>query len=151
MLFEDKARVLYTRNPLEEVICQLRFPTILRITSEPPAKFQEAIRQQFPVLNERRDSPIKGLPAELRAIFPTELLGGASSVAFDFVSEDESLTASLTKDFLALSARKYERWEDFRKVLLDVWGAVCQEYKPAFISRVGLRYRNVIKPSQRSS
>ena len=48
MLFSDNTRHSYANSPLIEVICQLRFPTILSIGSTVPAQFQEAVRDEFP-------------------------------------------------------------------------------------------------------
>ena len=45
MLFSDRPRTHYEKAPLHEVICQLRFPTILSINSKEPADFQELIRK----------------------------------------------------------------------------------------------------------
>jgi len=45
----ESPRVIYASNPLVDVICQVRFPRILRIDSELPVAFQEAIRDQFPL------------------------------------------------------------------------------------------------------
>jgi hypothetical protein len=42
-LFPPSSRVVYRRAPLIEVVCQLRFPTLLSIESKPPADFQERI------------------------------------------------------------------------------------------------------------
>ena len=47
MAFPEVERVIYERNPLDEVICQLRFPAILKI-DEPPIAFQEQIRTRYP-------------------------------------------------------------------------------------------------------
>ena len=48
MLFAPYERYHYARSPLVEVICQLRFPTILSIGANEPAAFQEAVRRDFP-------------------------------------------------------------------------------------------------------
>lgn len=48
MLFSGHPRTLYRSAPTHEVICQLRFPTILSINNTEPADFQEAIRAEFP-------------------------------------------------------------------------------------------------------
>ena len=48
MLFSDHPRTHYRNAPAHEVICQLRFPSILTINSVEPADFQEAIRAEFP-------------------------------------------------------------------------------------------------------
>ena len=47
MLFSDRSRTLYRNAPVHEVICQLRFPTILSINSTEPADFQEIIRDEY--------------------------------------------------------------------------------------------------------
>jgi len=49
MPFPDSKRAFYGKNPLEEVVCQLRFPPILRIEVETPAVFQDKVRQVFPL------------------------------------------------------------------------------------------------------
>ena len=46
MLFAEYQRFRYARPQLMEVICQLRFPTILAIGAQEPAAFQEAIRHR---------------------------------------------------------------------------------------------------------
>jgi hypothetical protein len=43
--FPESERIIYAKNPLESVICQLRFPAILKISSEPPVEFQETLRK----------------------------------------------------------------------------------------------------------
>ena len=48
MLFSDHPRTHYRNAPAHEVICQLRFPSILTINSVEPADFQEAIRAECP-------------------------------------------------------------------------------------------------------
>lgn len=60
MLFGHYDRYQYAKSPLVEVICQLRFPTILSIGSQEPAAFQEAIRREFPATPSGRNSPLPG-------------------------------------------------------------------------------------------
>ena len=52
MPFPKKDRIIFTKNPLTDVICQLRFPSILKIDTEVPAKFQDKIRDVFPNFTE---------------------------------------------------------------------------------------------------
>ena len=47
-MFSDEPRCIYRNNQIAEVICQFRFPEILKIASDPPAAFQEAIRAAYP-------------------------------------------------------------------------------------------------------
>src|SRR4051794_24623667 len=110
MPFPETPRVIFERNPLAEVICQLRFPTILRIASEPPADLQERLRPTYPVF--RQEQPTLGVPAEL-----TEMVGELpmqlrTDTNYAFETEDGARTVSLTREFLAISERRYVRWEN---------------------------------------
>ena len=48
MLFSDQPRTHYGHPQLREVVCQIRFPSILAISAKEPAAFQEAVRHAFP-------------------------------------------------------------------------------------------------------
>ena len=64
-LFPPSPRVIYSKAPLVQVICQLRFPTLLSIESQPPVEFQERIRDHFPLL-EKVTNPLQTqLPPEV--------------------------------------------------------------------------------------
>ena len=52
MPFPTVDRVIYNKNPLDKVICQFQFPSILKIDSELPYSFQEAISKYFPIYSE---------------------------------------------------------------------------------------------------
>ena len=63
MLFAEYDRCQYARSPLVEVICQLRFPSILSIGAKGPAEFQEAVRREFPRYAARQEQlPPKIVP-----------------------------------------------------------------------------------------
>ena len=47
-MFSHETRCIYRKNQLAEVVCQLRFPEILKIETAVPADFQEAIRDEYP-------------------------------------------------------------------------------------------------------
>ena len=47
-MFSQEERCIYGRNMLLEVICQLRFPDILKIEAQEPYAFQDAIRGEYP-------------------------------------------------------------------------------------------------------
>lgn len=148
MPFPTSPRVIYKKNPLEQVICQLRFPTILRIDSELPVKFQERVRQEYPILREKNEISVR-VPPELAQLVqqaPIDLFR-SSKQAFDFVSADEQWVVGLTSGFLALTCHKYERWETFREHFLTPFQALIEDYSPTFFSRIGLRYQNVIRRS----
>ena len=62
MLFSDRPRAHYRNALVHEVICQLRFPTILTINTAAPADLQEAVREEFPRYAQRQEArpPLPG-------------------------------------------------------------------------------------------
>jgi uncharacterized protein (TIGR04255 family) len=139
MTFPESPRVLFELNPLVEVVCQLSFPSVLRIDSQSPAAFQDRVRAAFPVFVRQVVSPVQGLvPVEL-----ANLIGGGVA-SYQFASEDEQWRLTLSRDFLALSTSKYVDWADFKTRLQQPVAALLGEYQPAFFQRIGLRYRDVI-------
>lgn len=148
MTFPASPRVLYKKHPLERVICQLRFPPILRVDSEEPTAYQEAVRTEYPLYrDEQAVNLVPNLPPELAQIIKLSPVGAKSTVK-SFVSADEGWTIALSREFIALSTRRYERWEEFRRRLLSAVEPFEQIYKPSFYTRVGLRYTDVIQRSR---
>jgi uncharacterized protein (TIGR04255 family) len=140
----ESERVIYECNPLIEVVCQLRYPTILKVNSE-PVDFQEAIRDEYPYYEINKPQ----LPSDINKIieqtglpFPNEEMGHM------FKSEDEKWLLTLTKDFIALKSFEYKRYEDFKKRLKKIINVFQDIYKPSFYSRIGFRYQDLIIPSK---
>lgn len=121
------------------MICQLRFPSILSIATEPPARFQELVRSEYPIYE--RDS---GLALQLPDPATFSLPNPVDAVTHRFFTRDRSRQISLAPTFLALSEGSYTEWPHFRSQLEDALHALTQVYEPAFLSRVGLRYMDVI-------
>lgn len=136
MLFSDRPRAHYQNAPVHEVICQLRFPTILSINTTEPADFQEMIRGEFPQYV-RRQSPMppKVVAGRLEQQSPV--------TNYHFLSEDGRWKLNLTKDFISLSTLHYTDWETFARQLDKPLAAFIRTYQPAYFQRVGLRYINV--------
>lgn len=143
-LFPESDRVVFGVNPLVEVVCQFRFPAVLRIAAEVPSNFQERIRHHFPLFRTQT--------------FPTIFSGitgsphvpnvAGANVIHEFSSENNAWTVSLSSEYLALTTRQYQHWEDFLARLEQPLTALKEIYEPAFFSRVGLRYQDVIRRSQ---
>lgn len=149
MPFPDVQRVIYEKNPLDRVICQLRFPPILKIEKEIPAEFQDQIRQEFPRYREKEELALP-IPQQVQGELPSEFLRQAlpiQSKNYEFSSEDGKWTVNLTRNFIALTTRQYRRREEFQKRLTGPVAALCSIYKPAYFSRVGLRYVDIIRRS----
>jgi uncharacterized protein (TIGR04255 family) len=149
MPFPEAPRVIYRNNPLDRVICQFRFPPILRIDKEVPADFQERIRGDFPGFSEKKEVML-AMPRGIQKEFPPDLLRQMvpnESKNYEFTSEDGIWAVNLTRTFLALTTRKYKRRDDFKTHLKVPLEALVDIYRPAYFSRIGLRYVDIIKRS----
>jgi uncharacterized protein (TIGR04255 family) len=144
MAFPERARVIYKVNPLEEVICQLRFPPLLRIESETPVAFQERIRGRFPFYKRNIGLPVPPIITPGKGV---ELAIGPQQ-NYEFGSQDEHWTLALSGEFLTLTCKHYLRWEEFRETIGQCLAPFLEVYSPSFFVRIGLRYRNLIRRSR---
>lgn len=141
-MFENVPRTHYEKSQLLEVICQLRFPTILSISAKEPAEFQEAVRGAFPRYLVRQDQPapkMAGLGTPNPTIQPQQPV-----VNYNFISADGVWRLNLTNHFLALTCQKYPGWEEFARMLDRPLASFIKIYQPAYFERVGLRYMNAV-------
>ncbi|KAF3888834.1 MULTISPECIES: TIGR04255 family protein [Nostocales] len=141
MKLPNYERVIYEYNPLIEVIAQLRFPTILRITSQQPVDFQDSVRFDYPIFEASRNLPIPNELSNLLTQFSSNI---TNDLTYHFKSEDLSWQLSIDKDSITLVTTKYERYENFIKkfkIAVEIFEKI---YNPSFYSRVGLRYRDLI-------
>jgi uncharacterized protein (TIGR04255 family) len=146
MPFPDTPREIYRRNPLAQVICQLRFPPLLAITAHPPAEFQQRIRATYPYYKRVETTVIPQIAAALKTV-------GASlptSIRHQFTVTEEAgddgsiRTVTLDAGFLALTETDYTNWENFIRDFSVVRRAFEEIYEPADYIRIGLRYVNLI-------
>ena len=124
--------------PLREVICQVRFPIILRIAHEEPTELQERIRARFPVLEVER-----GVVIEMEGVKPGGRVGFPPP-AYRFHNQDRTRTVSLAPDFYALSTTAYRHWAEFADDLAYAADAVQEVYEIPYATRIGLRYINAL-------
>ena len=140
MLFSSRDRSHYDRSQLREVICQIRFPSILSIGSQEPADFQEAIRREFPRYAVKQDR----LPPKINMANGSPQVENQPPVTnYTFVSMDNKWKLNLTKDFISLSTLSYGGWEEFAQRLDLPLAQFIRLYQPAFFQRIGLRYINL--------
>jgi uncharacterized protein (TIGR04255 family) len=144
-LFPETPRCVFKHAPLAQVVCQLRFPPILAIEASVPAAFQDRIRGMLPLYERSTPSvlpqipQIGQLPAEI-----IQMLGASAATQHLFKTEDRATTLNLTTDAISLTTTKYPRWPSFRQLLSEPLRALIDIYKPAFFTRIGLRYSNAI-------
>ncbi len=139
-MFFDRDRYLYRKAQLIEVICQLRFPTILSISAREPVDFQEAIRRDFPQYQRLMEQP------------KPRLSGGSGNYRveeaqpitnYQFISADGKWKVNLTNSFVSLATHAYTTWEDMAAKLDLVLAQFIPIYQPAYFERVGLRFINI--------
>jgi len=150
MPFPKVVRVHYKKQPLDNVICQVRFPTILSIDTKKPSILQKKLYPQYIFFKEQNE-----------VIFDVRALGGPESnleqikgfsppevINYEFASEDNRWKVNLTRNFFSISTTSYSGWEDFKKKFSFVLKAFVEVYKPVLFTRIGLRYTDVIVRSK---
>jgi len=138
MAMNRTKRVIYEKNPLLEVIIQVRFPKILSINVKEPVDFQDAIRDKFPIYdvsleNEHEFTIGEGMP------FPS-IIQQQQHKNHNFITEDRTYKVNLTDGFIAFSTVNYTRWEEMLSCFENPMQQLISIYRPAFFERVGLRY-----------
>lgn len=124
--------------PLVRVLAQVRFPTIASIErADAVGPFQEKIRAQYPFLRQDRVQNITLAPLLAPAMEPPTSI-------WRFTKENalasEDWTIALTKDFVALEAKRYTSRDDFMSRLKDVLAAIKDTFQPPAVDRIGVRY-----------
>ncbi len=141
MTFPESERYVFEENPLEEVICQLRFPAILQIATKTPADFQDRIRDGYPLYTREEAQVLADIASVLG---PTQTPPLAEAVTHRFNADDNRQQLALAVNFLAVTDLDYVHWTDFRARIAAAVAALQGAYSPGFYSRIGLRYRDVI-------
>ena len=134
MHFEEFERVEYKNHILFEVLIQVRFPEIMRISQKEPIDFQEIIRKEgYPEFA----TGIRDLPSELEENTSTNKI-------FQFLSEEKDWKITLATDNIALTCNEnYRNYADFREKLEKVLQIFYEIYEPSYFTRIGLRHKNI--------
>lgn len=137
MPFPETKRVQYENSPLVEVLCQFRYPPILKIDTEIPGNFQELIRKDFPLFSEK---------LEIAYQLPNQLFGAQKNTSknYEFLDEHGKYKVNLTRTFISLSTRNYTDWDKFYSTLKPIVDGLSDIYSIPRFTRVGLRYVNLI-------
>jgi uncharacterized protein (TIGR04255 family) len=137
MPFPEIQRVIYGKNPLIEVVFQVRFPRFLTIETEPPSEFQKLVIAEFPIYEQRQ---IFQFTISLGQSERSDTQGKIHA----FQTADRHNTITLASDNLAVSCTRYERWENFVGLITKMLTAFHQTYRLPIFTRVALRYVDVV-------
>ena len=132
----DIERFKYEKQPLVEVIYQLRYPTILSINASDPVQFQDAIKKEYPFYRK--------IVQENEVVVNDVKRSVIKEINHEFISVNKTIKVNLTSSFIAISSLSYDQWENFRELIKFVRNVFEQIYHPTFYTRVGLRYKDVI-------
>lgn len=143
MIFPEKERVHYQKTPLKNVVCQLRFPTILDIDSTIPAKFQDKIRAEFPIYK-KSDSITKTVKINMTS----PQISSAINKRYGFFSEDKKTKIFLASNYMSMETEEYKCWENFWENLQLPLAALNNIYNPAFYTRIGIRYIDIFSKKE---
>lgn len=147
MRIEAYERVVYQYNPLAEVICQIRFGR----TEELSSPDRVLLRGKLAALGFSESREERAITHE----FTFDAADGKAALAktsrmpesllLHFSTSDNVWKATRAPDFIALTCLKYTSWDDFLGRLLKVASALSTVGSVADVSRIGLRYRDLIE------
>lgn len=143
MRIKQSPRVRYQKNPLIEVVAQVRFPRILELDEQLPSTFQKAIRSEYPLFEIQEELITISMQGQVKSL--TEEPRKQS--IYHFISADNAWRVSLTSEFIALTCTKYEKWELFEPRFINALEKIVELYGVTHISRIGLRYVDLIVKS----
>ncbi|HSG38643.1 MAG TPA: TIGR04255 family protein [Thermoanaerobaculia bacterium] len=121
------------RHFLRHMVCELRFPILLELAEQAPAKFQKAIRAEFPHFERKWDITVD--PATPSPVYETRYVFG---------SRDLKWSLTLKPSSLSLETLAYTRFSEFWRQLKTAFSHARRELDIPFLTRVGVRYINAI-------
>jgi len=139
--FAPEPRVLYSKAPLVQVTCQLKFPPLLALERGIPVGLQEQIRRRFPLLDRPLSVP---LPPPLPAQVVQAIRAQAGIAGWRFSTEDKRSVIALSSDLLVLTTTNYVTWGRFIQQWRQAFLALVELYSPSYFDQASLRYQDLI-------
>lgn len=140
MPFPEYKRVEYENNVLVGVIAQVYFPALLEIKQNIPDEFQKKVRKNFPLFEEFETT-------ELEVNEDQNDFKHNKGKVYTFENEDKDTKIILSHEYISIVTQNYINWEQFKPNIIHALNSLCEIYEIPFYTRVGLRYKNVVRPS----
>jgi uncharacterized protein (TIGR04255 family) len=119
--------------PLVRVIAQVRFPLVASIEKQEfIGPFQEAIRREYPILRQERESGI--------VLTPAGISDAQTKTVWRFLGAGDKWRVSLASGFIALETTSYSNRKEFLQRLETILFALHEHIKPGLADRLGIRY-----------
>ncbi len=127
------------QDQLAQVLCQIRFSTILRIRKDDEiVDFQEALRDRYPRYSKQQGMQVLITPAGIQQ-------QETPDAQHRFDDTEGKFTVVLAPDFVALETTQYTDIEDFATRIVELAQAVEDHFRPAEILRIGMRFINELR------
>lgn len=127
---------VYNRNPLENVVFQLRFHPILKIEDKIP-DFQECIRDEYPIYQIKKQKTLMFDPVG-------NIEGERQENRFQFLKEDKNSLITIGTVSLSIDELNHKSSKDLLKNAELALNSLVKVYSPIKTVRLGLRYINSI-------
>ncbi|MBT4121877.1 TIGR04255 family protein [bacterium] len=129
----------YTKNFLTDVIFKVDFPVILDLQDSPPKEFQNAIKEEYPILEPFQQFSFM---MDKESEEPPQNL---NRTIWKFMSKDKNRSIELSYQSLIIVFKDYQSYEDFREIIEKIMAIFNELYKNVIVDRIGLRYINQIE------
>lgn len=128
------------KQPLLFVLAEFRFPMIMQMEKFIP-ELQERFRSQFPYFEEQVSQEVKLQPQGIEVI---------SFKQWNFIDKARRKAIIVNHSRLICITSEYHRFNHFSEFCLDSIGVLKDIANPAFVERIGLRYADLISPTDQS-
>ena len=136
----DGVQKMYKKNFLTNVIFRIDYPQITEYSQELLKKFQEAIKSEFPILQESPGKIIEFSVGEDQKVeFKDKEL-----LKWTFFSKNKKRIASVEHNNMTLEFLEYDCFESLEKTLKTLLESLKNVFGEIISTRVGLRYVNQI-------
>lgn len=135
---EPPPEIHLSRSPLQRVVAQARFSSVLKIDNrDAVAAFQEEVRFDYPFFEQ---STVQQLHIDLSAGVPS--FRPLPATVWRFRSADLGDVLSLSTEAVTLEAKSYEGRSQFLTRWQKVLSLVQEVFSPQLSLRLGMRYVN---------
>jgi len=126
------------KQPLKLVLAEVLFSPVLGMEKYIP-ELQDKLRKEYPLSNVRQEQAVN----INNGIVKTDLIN-----RWIFSSKNNSTSVDVSINRLVFMTTDYNRFEDFSERISRVIDILIQTVEPSLYTRIGLRYSDVVIPSE---
>jgi uncharacterized protein (TIGR04255 family) len=149
MKLKSVSTARYNRNPIVEVVTQVRFQKLPIIND--PNFAQDQLKTLFAAVGHPNLTEERGLAVSLKQASieetgdkESELSKTEIPATYHYRNDDDTSRFSVNPEFFAFSSSRYSEWSRFIEVAMEGYGVFRKALPDLLIDRVGLRYKDLI-------